>query len=361
MASEMTSIDAAFHEAIRAQTFTGAQVLLGRGKETLLQKSYGTLSSEPGAAAVNESTLFDIASLTKPVATATLMMLAVEDRYVALEDPVERFLPEFSRPEKITLKELLDHSSGLPDWLPLYLEVSGKGWTKDQIEEFYTVEINRTPLRQVPGEKRIYSDLGYMLLGFVLEAVYSESLISLFDTRVAGPLGMKQTLFNPLSSLSRVDPNNIAATEICPWRKKTLQGEVHDDNAYVLGGAAGHAGLFSRASDLEKFVRFIFETWTGREVLCSPEILKKFLNPRLEFKLGWDTVSPTGSQAGSHFSPQSSVGHLAFTGCSLWLDLNDQKYVVLLTNRVHPTRDGEAIKEFRPRIHDLILKSFELV
>jgi Beta-lactamase class C and other penicillin binding proteins len=358
MTISIQKIDQAFQEAIRAQTFSGAQVLIGHGKETLFEKPYGSLSGAPGTAAVNSDTLFDVASLTKAVATTTLMMSAAEGRYVVLDDPVERYLPEFNRAEKLTLRQLLDHTSGLPDWLPLYLEVAGKGFSKDEIEEFYTVEINRTPLRHPPGEKRLYSDLGFILLGFILEAVYSEPLDSLFESRVAGPLGMRQSLFNPLSSLSRVDPQNIAATELCPWRNKTLIGEVHDDNAYVLGGVAGHAGLFSRASDLEKFIRFLFATWTGGEVLFTPETLRKFVGPRLEFKLGWDTVSPEGSQAGQYFSPKSSLGHLAFTGCSLWLDFNDQKYLILLTNRVHPTRDGEAIKEFRPRVHDLLVETF---
>lgn len=361
MTFSIQKIDQTFQEALQLHTFSGAQVLLGRGKELLLSRAYGKLDSGETAANVNDATLFDIASLSKPIATTTLTMLAVEERHLDLADPVERFLPEFDRPEKITIRQILEHSSGLPDWLPLYLEVAGKGLSQEQVVEHFTAEINRTPLRQAPGEKRIYSDLGFMLLGFLLEAVYSENLSSLFDRRVAGPLGMTQTLYTPLSSLSRVDPNNIAATEVCPWRHKTLVGEVHDDNAFVLGGVAGHAGLFSRALDLQRFIRFIFETWTGNELLCNPEILRKFVGPRLEFKLGWDTVSPQGSQSGQHFSPKSSIGHLAFTGCSLWLDFNDQKYVVLLTNRVHPTRDGEAIKEFRPRIHDLVLESFQLV
>ncbi len=343
-------IDDAFHQAIEDQVFSGAQVIVGCKTDTVFSKSYGKLSQQPNSASVQQNTLFDIASLTKPISTTTLYMMALEEKKISLEDPIQKSLPDFVRQETLTLRHLLSHTSGLPAWLPLFQEMVGKGWGYNQIKQKFIEGISQTKSEAKPGEKRIYSDLGFILLGFALEEIYQRPLTSLFIEKVANP-GLPAIRYSPIASAE----NNIAATEACPWRGKLLQGEVHDDNAYVLGGAAGHAGLFSNAADLEKFLHQILAILTGKGGFVSKTTLEKFIGVGLNQKLGWDMVTPP-SQAGTFFS-KSTIGHLGFTGCSLWLDLKDYKYFVLLTNRVHPSQQNDQIKQFRPKIHDLLLKS----
>jgi len=280
----------------------------------------------------------------------------VQEKLLNLDDPVAKHLPDFDRKEKITLRNLLEHSSGLPAWLPLYQELADKNLSYDHTVDLFTQRINQVDLIQAPGEQRLYSDLGFMLLGFILEELHALRLPTLFETFIAERLALTQSFFNPLQFPTLVDVTSIVATEDCPRRGKVLQGEVHDDNAFALGGAAGHAGLFSNASQIRKIVALILDTMKGEETILTPQALGQFIDPKFRFQLGWDTVSPEGSQAGKYFSSERSIGHLAFTGCSLWLDGSDQKYIILLTNRVHPKRDNDAIKEFRPRIHDLLIE-----
>lgn len=353
----MDKIRAAFSEAVENKVFSGAQWVAGRGEHRLYGGAFGSLSHEPGARAVGDFSLFDIASLTKPVATTTLCMLAWQEKRLDLEAQVQDYLPEFRRKEALTVRQLLQHDSGLPAWLPLFEEARGKGWSYDQSKEFYLARIAEVPLAAPPVQRRIYSDLGFILLGFLLEALTGSRLESLFWDRVAVPLGMTHTMYHPLHHPDRVMPQDIAATELCPWRGRLLWGEVHDDNAHVLGGVAGHAGLFGNALDLEIFAREILAARRGEGRLLRREAFFAFFDGEAPLKLGWDTVSPEGSQAGRFFSPKSSIGHLAFTGCSLWIDCADEKYAILLSNRVHPSRDNEAIKQFRPQIHDLFWES----
>ena len=357
MTQQASDIDAALTQALQERVFSGAQVLFGRGSRTLGAGVCGVVSGDSEARPVDEYTLFDIASLTKPVATTTLAMLARQEGRIDLEAPLENYLPDFARPEKLKLRQLLQHNSGLPAWLPLYEEVAGKGWTADRVREFYLARLEKIPLEVFPESKRIYSDLGFILLGFALEAVYARRLADLFWEKIAQPLGMTHTLFHPLNHPERVMPQDIAATEICPWRGRLLWGEVHDDNCHALGGAAGHAGLFGTARDLEIFLREILAARRGGGKILKQESFEIFLGESVFPKLGWDTVSEPNSQAGKYFSPGHSIGHLAFTGCSFWLDFSDEKYVILLTNRVHPSRKNDAIREFRPKLHDLVLQS----
>ncbi len=356
---QFANVDQAFEEAVLAKTFSGAQVLLGKGAEQIYLKSYGMVSQLPGSLPITEISLFDIASLTKPVSTATLMMFAVQEGSLSLDSPVRRYLPEFNRPESITLRQALSHTSGLPAWLPIYQECSQKGATYAELREFFSSQINQTPLLHPPGAQRLYSDLGFILLGFVLESIYGLRLGTLFASKIAESIGFTKTMFNPLDHASSIDVRSIAATEACPWRGRILQGEVHDDNAFVLGGAAGHAGLFSTAADLKKFLEFIIGSNKGENRGLLASTVREFLGDPGQPKLGWDTVSRPQSQAGKYFSDQT-IGHLAFTGCSFWLDLSDEKYIILLTNRVHPERENEQIKEFRPWIHDLLIESAEM-
>lgn len=352
----MDKIAAAFAEAIDAKVFSGAQIIHGVGDEIRYQGAFGQVNEQPDSRAISANSLFDVASLTKPLATTSLFMLAQQEGVVDLESPIQNLLPNFQRSESLSLKHLLAHDSGLPAWLPLFEEVRNKGWNYDRLRDFYIERIAATPLLARPGANRVYSDLGFILLGFALEKIFGRRLEPLFQEKVAAKLALAQTLFHPLNHIDRIVAQDIAATEICPWRGRLILGEVHDDNAHVLGGAAGHAGLFGSAQELACFAREILAAKEGQGRLFKPETIELFLGSKARPKLGWDTVSPSGSQAGSRFSVPDSVGHLAFTGCSLWIDFSDKKYVVLLSNRVHPRRDNEAIKQFRPKIHDLLLQ-----
>ncbi|HKX13514.1 MAG TPA: serine hydrolase domain-containing protein [bacterium] len=353
----MDNITAAFVAAVQAKVFSGAQFLHGVGDEVRYLGAFGKVSEDPDSRNITKNSLFDIASLTKPISTAALFMVAFQESKIDLDQPIQDWLPNFKRAETLSLKNLLNHDSGLPAWLPLFEEVRGKNWNYDKIRDFYIDRIAAAPLLAAPGANRVYSDLGFILLGFALEKIFGRRLDPLFQEKIAGPLAMEQTLFHPLNHIDRIVAQDIAATEICPWRGRLILGEVHDDNAHVLGGAAGHAGLFGSAQDLGRFAREILAAREGKGRIFKSETLERFLGAQATPKLGWDTISLSGSQAGSGFAADQSVGHLAFTGCSLWIDFSDGKYIVLLTNRVHPRRDNEAIKEFRPRIHDLLLQS----
>lgn len=355
-----TPVQQAFAEAITQGIFSGAQFRVGKGQQTFYAGSFGTHTRDSGSPQVTEASLFDVASLTKPVVTASLMMRRVEAGQLDLQDPIQKYLPEFNHSKFLTLEMLLAHVSGLAAWRPFFEKISLPPPSHPEVRQKILLEMAQLPLEASPGTRRIYSDLGFILLGFLLETLSRKSLTQLFSEEIARPLGLTNSLFNPLQGPSPRPVKEIVATEQNVWKDRLLQGEVMDENAFVLGGFAGHAGLFSTAEDLEKFVQVLWQAWEGEGNWLQPDTLERFIGRKVSPKLGWDTVSPPASQAGKYFSGDS-VGHLAFTGCSLWLDPADQKYVILLTNRVHPTRTNDAIKEFRPRIHDLGLQCAGLI
>ena len=348
MTLDSQAVDQAFQEAIEKKTFSGAQVLIGIGKKSLFSACYGRHSFESADREVQEDSLFDVASLTKPLVTATLALKALESQEFSLDQPVRDFFPQFVRKDEILLFHLLAHTSGLPAWLPLYKEVPFQGPSYENVQDRFIEEIHQVNLESRVGEKRIYSDLGFILLGFILEKVTGRRLDQLFRQHISEQLSMRDSFFNPLGH--SVAEELMVVSGYSHDRKKILRGRVHDENASSLGGIAGHAGLFSNTRDIEKFVHDFWGHW--RE-----DASKKFFGPGVFPKLGWDTVSQPKSQAGTHFS-EGSFGHLAFTGCSQWLDPVDKKYVILLTNRTLSEGPESAIKEFRPKIHDLLIKHF---
>lgn len=350
-------IDEAFETAIAGKVFSGAQIRVGKEMETLFTGCFGSLSFEAESEKVGEDSLFDVASLTKPVVTTTLAMNLVEEGKLSLAEPVRTYLPVFNRSDEILLSHLLNHQSGLPAWEPLFENVKNQNLNQDQIRDIFIEKINQVSPAAEVGGKRIYSDLGFILLGFILEKVSGTSLDKIFEKKIGKSLGLKRSFFNPLQV--PISSQEIAATGSCPWRGKTLRGEVHDDNAYVLGGVAGHAGLFSSAKDLEKFIHWFLGVSQGKGQGLSLNTWQRFVGVKIQPKLGWDTVSRPKSQAGQFFSDQT-LGHLAFSGCSLWIDLRDQKYFILNTNRIHPDPNNEAIKVFRPMIHDLLIRELGL-
>ncbi|TAJ91888.1 serine hydrolase, partial [bacterium] len=226
-------------------------------------------------------------------------------------------------------------------------------------------QIHRERSVSPPGTRSFYSDLGFMLLGEVVEEITGWTLDRYCQNKIFKPMGLRSTSFVDLTQLRtrRLQPVSemIAPTEQCPWRKRVLCGEVHDDNAYVMGGVAGHAGLFSSARDIHLFLTRLKRCYRGEEPLLPAPLVKEFLIRDETVKgstyaLGWDTPSAENSSSGSYFSPHS-VGHLGFTGTSIWWDLEKDCHVILLSNRIHPSRTTDKIKGFRPYIHDLIMKT----
>ncbi|MCX8071334.1 MAG: beta-lactamase family protein [Candidatus Binatia bacterium] len=365
-------VEDAMQEAVAAGVFPGAVLLVRRGDSFFYLRAFGNRSLVPQPAPMREDTIFDVASLTKPLATSVAVMLLVKEGKIRLDDRVARFLPNFSVHGKahVTFRHLLAHCSGLPAWRPYYKEVLAEERRGGRVnflgtsaaKAFVYQSIERERIEAEPGTRALYSDLGFILLGAVIEQLSGVSLDRFCHERIFRPLGLRSTGFVDLALLRarRLEPitEMIAPTEQCPWRQKLLWGEVHDDNAYAMGGVAGHAGLFSSARDIDTLLCCLEDCYQTVGGMIPQRLIREFWTkdpsvPESTWALGWDTPSPEGSSAGRHFGPQS-VGHLGFTGCSIWIDLVERCHVVLLSNRVHPRRDNDKIKEFRPRLHDLI-------
>jgi serine-type D-Ala-D-Ala carboxypeptidase len=288
-------------------------------------------------------TVYDLASLTKVVALTTAAMLGVEDGKLELDAPVQRYVPGFAGPgkERVTVRMLLAHASGLPAWRPLFREAK----TRDEALAL----AESSPLDSAPGKTDIYSDIGAIVLTQVIEAVYHQRLDSLLDQRVFGPLGMSSTRYLPPVSWC----DRIAPTELDPWRGRVLRGEVHDENAALMEGVSGHAGLFGSAEDLLRFAEWILEQATLRPSVVHEFTRRQNLVPGSSRALGWDTPSG-GSSAGRLLSP-SSFGHTGFTGTSLWIDPEHDVAIILLSNRVNPTRNNPRWTPVRAAVADLVM------
>ena len=371
---EFQAVEDAFHEAVGQGVFPGAVVLVGRGEETVFAGAFGARSLVPEKTPMRPDTIFDLASLTKPLATAPAIMLLVREKKIRLEDRITRFFPNFGVLGKthVTFRHLLAHSAGLPAWKAYYEDVvrdqkRGKvNFLASHAAKHYVFEqIHREKALSAPGAQALYSDLGYMLLGEVIEEITGWGLDRYCQDKLYKPMGLRSTSFIDLTQIRtrRLQPVHevIAPTEDCPWRKRVLCGEVDDDNAYAMGGVAGHAGLFSNAEDIHRFVLRLRRCLAGDDPQLPGELVREFLTRDASvagstFALGWDTPSAENSSSGECFSP-ASVGHLGFTGTSIWWDLEKDCHIILLTNRVHPARSNDKIKTFRPQIHDLIMKT----
>jgi CubicO group peptidase (beta-lactamase class C family) len=322
------------------------------------------------------STIFDLASLTKPLATTIATMLLVGEKKVDLDDRVTRFSATFgvSGKNAVTCRHLLNHSSGLPDWKPYFAEIvkeekAGKvNFVASRAAKHYVYQqVHREKPLSPPGTQSLYSDLGFMILGEMVETISGSAFDRFCQDRIFRPLDLNCTFFNDLTQLKtrpfQPPEGGIAPTENCPWRKKVLCGEVHDDNAYAMGGVAGHAGLFSSARDIHHLLARLNGCLRGKDRFLPQALVQEFFSKDKtlkdsHFALGWDTPSEKNSASGTCFS-RRSVGHLGFTGTSIWWDLEKNCHIVLLSNRVHPTRKNEKIREFRPHIHDLIMKTLK--
>jgi len=366
---DFSAIDKMMEEAVDDGVFPAASLLVGKGDDAVFMGHYGDATG---------GSVFDVASLTKPVVTATLAMHAVLEGRLALTDTVKEYIPDSGDVGEAPLFRLLDHSSGLPAYYPFYREIPladvGSRSARDEIVR----SIATWQLEYEIGSRSIYSDLGYILFGDILEKVFDKPLNKLAEEKIFEPLEMKDSFFRPIcktpwSGSSFVpayecersfEGMNFIPTEDCPWRGGVVLGYVHDQNCYAMGGVAGHAGLFTNVYDLQKFVRTMFAVYDDKKRDYIPKgIAEVFMDgyaSMLAFShpgthlIGWDRPRHLDSQAGSRFS-RNSIGHLGYTGCSIWIDLEKRFFVILLSNRIHPLVTNEKIKSFRPLLHDAIV------
>jgi CubicO group peptidase (beta-lactamase class C family) len=351
-AGGLAAADTLLEAAVRDRAFPGAVVAVGRDDALVHLRAFGHLTYASGAEPVAEDTIYDLASLTKIVATTTMAMMLVDEGRLSIDDRVSQLVPEFSGGAKdsVTLRHLLAHAGGIEAWLPLHRELSGA--------EAYVREVARLDLTYEPGTRSLYSDLGFILLGAALERAAGERIDAFAATRILGPLGMADTRYLPPAGWRP----RIAPTEEDPWRLRVLRGEVHDENAHAMGGVAGHAGLFGTAADLSRLALMVLNEGRGENgPLVASETLARFLTPSgfpdSSYALGWDMPSGESSSAGRLFS-RRSVGHLGYAGTSIWIDLERRLFLILLTNRVHPRRGNDAIKRVRPALADAVAGAF---
>ncbi|MFI5227686.1 MAG: serine hydrolase domain-containing protein [Gemmatimonadales bacterium] len=336
MSSErLAKIDHVVLRGISAGGYPGAAVVVGRRGAAVVERGFGKLSWESGSPAVSpDRTIYDLASLTKVVATTSALMILYDEGKVHLDDPVSKFIPEFSGGQKdqVTVRMLLEHRSGLPAGRDLWRIAHSPAEARQAVIE--------TPLVCAPNQCYEYSDLGADMLGFVVEAAAGEPLDQFTRERVFEPLGMHDTFFRPADSLR----SRVAPTEVDPPRGYPLQGEVHDENAYALGGVAGHAGLFSTASDLSVFAQMMLNggEYNGLRLFADSTVALFTTRAAGTRALGWDTCGGSGS-CGSYLG-EDAYGHTGFTGTSLWIDPDRDMFVLLLTNRVHEARARRPAK-----------------
>jgi CubicO group peptidase (beta-lactamase class C family) len=362
-ADAVAEADRIVEAAIAGRAFPGGVLAIGREGALVHLRAFGRLTYDADAAAVRPDTVYDLASLTKVVATTTAAMILVDEGRLDLAKRVSDFLPLFrgGGRDQVTVERLLTHSSGLPAHLPLYQEIQGK--------QAFVERISAADLVYAPGTRSTYSDLGVILLGEILERVAGEPLEAFVRRRVLDPLGMQDSLFRPGPALFA----RIAPTEIDPWRGRLLRGEVHDENAHALGGIAPHAGLFGTAPDLARFAQMMLNggVFEQRRIVSRATVerfTRRAAVPGSTRALGWDTPAvsdkaerssipgtPAYSSSGSFFSPRA-FGHTGFTGTSLWMDPDRGLFLILLTNRVHPTRDNGRILAVRAEVADAVAR-----
>ncbi len=374
----LPGIAAALEEGRRQGVAPALSAAVYRGGAIVHASWHGTLRPDD---------LFDVASLTKVMATASIAAQLVEEGALRLDAPAAEALPELAAggKERITARHLLAHSSGLPRWRPWFeramrdpvagaaflppgerppLESLGSAFARGR--EIIRAAALSEPLEAPPGTRADYSDAGFIALGFLLEAIAGEPLARLAERRVLAPLGLSSTFYvdglDP-GSLERAAGRTFAPTERCEHRREVNQGTVNDDNAWAMGGAAPHAGLFSTALEVAALGQAWLEALHGRPSIlpaaAAREFARRDATPGSTRALGWDTPSSEGSSLGTLLGrgPRGAVGHLGFTGTSLWIDVGGEVVAALLTNRVHPSRENERIRAFRPLFHDAVAEA----
>ncbi|WP_235976615.1 serine hydrolase domain-containing protein [Sandaracinobacteroides hominis] len=357
-AVEAAWLQPAFDEAGKwvGDAFPGAVLAVGQDGRALVVRAFGRLSSAPDAAPMPVDALFDLASLTKVVATTTAAALLVDRGQLELDAPVSRYLPEFGGAaghDAITVRDLLAHSSGLAP--------EGEHWRTAKNAADILAAIDRMPVEAPPGTKSVYRDENLMLVAEIVSRVSGQPFERFVQANIFRPLGMKDTGFNPgRAELPRIPPTEIDNR----LRNRLVQGEVHDENAWVMGGIAGHAGLFSTAADLSRLAQLWLGEgrFRGRRLMQAGTVAQfRARQNRPEGStraLGWDTPTLPGGFAGDLASPRAIL-HTGFTGTSIYIDPDRRAYVILLSNRVNPTRENNRIRAARPAIHNAVLQALD--
>ncbi len=354
---------AVLENAIAQRAFPAASIAVTSHGKLAALRAFGAFNYEPGSPQVTTASVFDLASVSKAVATTSMAMILYQRGLLDLEAPIAVVVPEFaatgadSRRREVTVRMLLAHSSGLPAYEKLFLRVKTKA---DLLAAAFT-----TPLTADPGARAEYSDIGFIILGIALERIADETLDRFCQRELFGPLGMAHTAFNPPAGWHDSIP---PTADDVSFRHRIIQGEVQDENASVLGGVAGHAGLFATAEDLATFAHSLLQV---AKTSATPALHKELLRPETlalfttreaspagtSRALGWDTPS-SPSQSGKYFSARS-FGHLGYTGTSLWIDPQRQLSITLLSNRTWPDCANQAIKQVRPRFHDAVVEAID--
>ena len=350
-------------EGLQEKVYPGAVLLVARGEDIGFFRSVGNRTLIPSPLPMEKDTIFDLASLTKPLVTTLAIMKLVEDDLLGLDTPISSLIKPFPWEDKtdLTPRLLLNHSAGLRDWKPFYLELVK-----------YPMEERKPALRRLimeealngePEKLALYSDLGFMLLEWILEVITGRDLSAFLNAHFYRPVGLKDLYLDQITADPPREKELFAATEYCRWRMELIQGHVHDENAYALGGYSGHAGLFGTALDIFALTSRLIKIYHGySSTPLKTETVRTFFSrqeivPGSTWALGWDTPAEKNSSSGDYFS-SNSVGHTGFTGTSVWIDLEKNITVIFLTNRIHPDRSNEKIKELRPKLHNLIMREF---
>ena len=342
----LEAIERVVKRGISAGGYPGAAVIVGRKGSTVLEEGFGTLAwNDPQDPVDPHRTLYDIASLSKVVGTTTAMMILYDEKKIDLDTPVTRYLPTFGGglKDNITIRQLLTHTSGLPAGRDLYRIAHSPVEAR--------AALLSTQLEYPPGQRYVYSDLGADVLGLIVEVVAGETLDSFLHRRVFGPLGMGQTFYRPADSVKY----RTAPTAIDPPRGYPIRGEVHDENAWAMGGVAGHAGLFSTASDLALFAQMMLNggEYDGVQIISKATVDLFTTRAFGHRALGWDTAD--GEFGSGRYLGPNAYGHTGFTGTSIWIDPDRQMFMILLTNRIHAAkakRPAKVISDVRADLSD---------
>lgn len=358
MTNNLKQVDSLMRYAISDKVFPGAVLLVARNDSIVFFEAYG-YANILSKRKMTIDTIFDLASLTKPLATTMAVMKLVQQRKLGLEQTLESILPCFKKTDKgqIKIKSLLCHNSGLPAYREYYYKLSNvpPDARRKALKSLLVKEFMSHPT----GKKVLYSDLGFMILGFVVETVTRRRLDHYVSDEIYRPLGIdsdKGLFFAGIDAKPIIE--EFAATEISPWRNILLEGVVHDENAYIMGGIAGHAGLFGSAGSLHILLSSLLSDFYGNQPinLFEKDLLHTFFKEQkgTDKALGFETPSLANASCGDYFSKRS-IGHLGFTGTSFWMDIRRNIIVILLTNRVHPSRENDKIKFFRPKVHNAVM------
>lgn len=399
-------VRAVLERGVADGVFPGASVLVGSGSAVLFEAQAGVFGHrllhelDSGAAdadataanpahtippeqPVSADTVYDLASLTKPLVTALLVYQAIGRGLVRWETPLTELLPEFTeggpdpRRQQVSVERLLGHAGGFPAHRRFFESIGEAGLAGDALEQMADL-VAREPLENEPGDVAVYTDLGFILLGRMLERLHGVGLAELFERDVLRPLALTEPMFaDPVATRGGADRpaglwprlTRTAPAGRCLWRGRVIHGAVQDENTHAMGGVAGHAGLFGTARGVHRIAAALVEasgdlaaTRADTPGICNSDVLghawATSAAPETTWRLGWDSPTPGASSAGARVG-SAAVGHLGYTGTSLWIDRERKVHVVLLTNRVHPDRRNEAIRQFRPAFHDAVFSALE--